>query len=336
MVIEAAGALTTVQDLGRKGYANRGIQENGACDKFSSRVANQLVGNRKDAAVLEMTLKGDCIRFTSEAVIALTGADMQPTVNGSRIPMYRPVAVQPGAVLNAGTAVFGLRMYLAVRGGINVPAVLGSRSTGLKCRMGGYEGRALRRGDILNIGQEDGGVMAQSDGNGGTGSDEAGSDGAAVRCSGREDRLRTLLPACGVRVADGKQYPQLRVVPGPQQEAFTEKGLQTFVGAVYHLSAQSDRMGCKLEGAAIETFHGSDIVSDGIVEGSIQVSSDGQPIVMLADHQTTGGYAKIGTLIRADVPRIAQMRPGDPVAFCFVTAEEAVLAARAMERQLSL
>lgn len=332
MVIESAGALTTVQDLGRRGYANRGIQENGACDKFSSRIANKLAGNREDAAVLEMTLKGDCIRFTSEAVIALAGADMQPTINGRRIPMYHPVAVESGAVLNAGTAVFGLRTYLAVRGGIHVPVVLGSRSTGLKCRMGGYEGRALRRGDVLEIGNEANFGMTGTDGSGGIN----GSGRAAAGDCGSEGCVKALLPSCGVRLAGGKQYPQLRVVPGPQQEAFTEKGLLTFTGEIYHLTAQCDRMGCKLEGPVIETFHGSDIISDGIVEGSIQVSSDGQPIVMLADHQTTGGYAKIGTLIRADVPRMAQMRPGDAVSFCFVTAGEAVLAARAMERQFDL
>ena len=327
MKVIAAGGLTTVQDMGRRGYASHGFQENGACDKYNYQLANLLAGNlpgeqSECQAVLEMTQKGVELLFTSREVVALTGADMAPCVNGKPVHMYRPLILEAGDVLTMGVAQVGLRGYLAVYGGISVPKRLGSRSTSLKCHLGGVDGRSLKENDML----------------------ESGADARAVerrvrQLAGRETMLSEILrrfplPSSGTRTDGEHQYTVLRLVEGPQQEAFTKAGIHTFENGVYQLSSQSDRMACRLSGPAVETFHGSDIISDGIVEGSVQVASDGMPIVMMADHQTTGGYAKIGTVISADIPRLAQKKPGDAVTFQFVTPEEAVTAARSVAEKL--
>lgn len=326
MEILSPGGMTTVQDMGRQGWQRFGYQENGACDKWSYRLADILAGN-SGAAALEMTFTGAQIRFTSREVIALTGADMKPQINNRDVGMYRPLAVEAGDVLSLHMARCGLRCYLAVHGGIDVPEVLGSRSTGLKCRLGGFEGRALKAGDVLDSAAEE---------------KEKERFLRFCRESGQPKNLTKLreeeylLPSSGTRVFEGGQCTVLRAVAGPQTEAFAPEGLSDFENSIYRLSAQSDRMACRLSGKAIKTVRGSDIISDGIVEGSVQVSSDGMPIVMMADHQTTGGYAKIATVISADMPRIAQMRPGDSVAFRFVDPREAVCAARKLEERLAV
>lgn len=326
--IISAGPLTTVQDLGRYGYAAQGFQESGACDKYSLKLANLLVGNTFGAAGLEFTLKGGTIRFTAPEVIAVTGADMRPELNGIPAPMFVPLHVKSGDVLTMGMAVSGLRGYLAAAGGIQVPVVMGSRSTNLKCRIGGLEGRALRDGDTLQSGTEVSGLHKKGwKDRKRHGTAEAKeqqqklwSDDETVRWLSRSSTpYRIMGEACIV---------MLRTVPGPQTEAFTQEGVRTFERSIYTLTADSNRMACKLSGPEVETVHGSDIISDGIVEGSVQVASDGRPIVMLADHQTTGGYAKIGTVISTDIPALAQLKPGDPVAFKFITPEEGIAACR--------
>ena len=312
--IMEAGPLTTVQDRGRRGFAAFGYQESGACDKYAMELGNILAGNEKTGdsgqAVLEFTLKGGKIGFTTREVIALTGADMDPRLNGSPIPMYCAVTAEPGDVLSMGTAVRGLRGYLAVYGGIRVPLVMGSRSTNLKCRIGGLEGRALQAGDVL---ETTGGLKEKKT--------------APLSLADPENEwLR--LPSNPYRIMGAQRTVLVRAVPGPQAEAFTEEGLHTFERSFYRLTTDSNRMACRFSGPAVGTFHGSDIISDGIVEGSVQISSDGMPIVMLADHQTTGGYAKIGTVISTDIPALAQLRPGEQAAFKFVTPEEGIAACR--------
>lgn len=365
--IISAGPLTTVQDLGRVGYAAQGFQESGACDKYALKLANLLVGNtpgqraekvsggagkqsdgengkfaanqaesRAGAAGLEFTLKGGVIRFTEPEVIALTGADMRPELNGDPVAMFRPLHVQSGDVLTMGMAVTGLRCYLAVAGGIQVPSVMGSRSTNLKCRLGGLEGRALRDGDMLQSGEN----KKKTSEKGRTGFQ--GLRTAAVQRQGQsrsrdheeglklDEEIGRWLSRSSTpyRIMGNECIVMLRTVPGPQLEAFTEEGIRTFEREIYTLTADSNRMACKLTGAAIETVNSSDIISDGIVEGSVQVASDGKPIVMLADHQTTGGYAKIGTVISTDIPALAQLKPGEKAAFKFVTPEEGIAACR--------
>lgn len=326
--IMKTGILATVQDLGRRGFAAQGFRESGACDKYSMKVANLLAGNldRPDqAAVLEFTMNGGAIRFTSPEILALAGADMAPALNGHPVPMYRPMLISPGDVLTLEPAGRGLRLYLAIYGGFRVPKIMGSRSTDLSCHIGGYGGRALKAKDVLES----------------EASDREKED-LASRLRGWEDAwalspeeewLR--LPSNHYRYKEGERLVVLRTVAGPQEEAFTSRGMEDFVSGVYRLSEKCDRMACRLKGPRIETVQSSDILSDGIMEGSVQVASDGLPMVMLADHQTTGGYAKIGTVISTDVPALAQLRPGQQVVFEFVKPWEGIRAYRKEERKLA-
>ena len=334
------GPLTTVQDAGRTGYAARGFRTCGAADGYAMRTANLLAGNPQaaGAAVLEMTLQGGKYQFDGDAVFALAGADMPAALDGRPVPAYTPLLARAGQVLAIGAARSGLRGYLAVFGGVDTPPVLGSRSTDLKCRMGGLDGRALKAGDVLPIGAAPAMVEQRWQ---------------QICAKGANRPLGTArTPARPWRFLGGRKLPLFRAVPGPQTDAFTAVGQAAFVHGVYALTADCDRMACKLQvyyqdnqkhpcgadcdrmacklqGPQIETVDGSDIVSDGIVAGSVQVSANGQPIVMLADHQTTGGYAKIATVISADLSAMAQLRPGEKLAFQYVTAAQAVAGARA-------
>lgn len=305
MKITAPGALTTVQDAGRTGYMSKGISPGGAMDVFSMKIANILVGNSPCDGVLEMTLTGVTAEFSSTEVIAVTGADMQPEINGKKIKMYASYEVSPGDVLKLGSAQSGMRAYLAVSGGFDIPPVMGSMSTNLKCAFGGYNGRALKRGDEIPLRQSVG------------------------------------LTLVGKRHAEGeaRSYDDsitLRVIPGPQDDLFTEKGLSTFFSSEYTVSSKSDRMGVRLDGEKAESKNGVDIISDGIALGSVQIPSAGTPIIMTADRQTTGGYAKIATVIGADMYKIAQARPGTRVRFEKTDFKTAVKLKRKEERRLKL
>lgn len=280
------GALSTVQDLGRFGYQRFGIGPAGVMDRTAYREANWLLGNPAGAAVLEMTLSGAKLEFLSAGRCAITGADMAASLNGAPAPRSRAFDVAAGDVLQFGLVRNGLRAYLAFGGGIDVPEVMGSRSTNLRCRLGGFMGRALTAGDEL----------------------------VALPDAGGEPR--ELPPHIY------QPEIELRYVPGPQQDMFDAAAYQVFDNTAYVVSAQSDRMGCRLDGGNLPTGAGTDIVSDGIAFGSVQVANSGQPIVLLADRQTTGGYAKIGTVLSLDLPLLAQALPGTKVRFRPVRAED--------------
>ncbi len=288
MKILQAGPLSTVQDLGRTGSQSLGFPVSGAMDTRALRIGNLLVGNPEGAAAVEMTLSGMTVEFTAAGVIALTGADMMPTLNGEPMPVWTAVYVHAGDRLVCGAAVRGLRAYFCVAGGIDVPEVMGSRSTALKVALGGFEGRKLAAGDWIGY--------------------AAARENAAGRSHTPDEYPETVV---------------LRAVPGPQDDLFTEKGLETFFGSVYTVTPASDRMGIRLEGEAVETVRTSDIISDGIAPGSVQIPSSGKPIVLMADRQTTGGYAKIATVCSFDLWRLAQARPGTKVVFRRVTLEAA-------------
>lgn len=332
--ILSAGPMTTIQDLGRQGYAGRGYRRCGACDKYAMRLANILAWNlsgEDNSPVVEFTLSGGRIRFTEEALIALTGADMCPKLDGSPVSMYRTVQVHPGQVLELGAARSGLRSYLAVNRGLDVPKMMGSSSTDAVCRIGGLDGKVLKAGDHLKIHQESWiwGKRIHAD--------------KVFACLQERDAEFLLtddlfwIKTASFRYRSMGQelLPVLRTVAGPQEDAFTAEAMNVLRRSVYRVSADSNRMACRLDGPRLEAEHGYDIVSDGIVEGSVQVSANGQPIVMLADHQTTGGYAKIGTVISADIPAIAQRRPGEHIGFLFITPEEANEAYRLEEKKLA-
>ncbi|NMP37695.1 MAG: biotin-dependent carboxyltransferase family protein [Clostridiales bacterium] len=292
MKITFPGALTTVQDLGRFGSMRFGFPASGAMDTDSARIANLLADNDEREAVLEMTMLGIKASFDSDCVIVLTGADMTPEINGEPIPMYAALEVRAGDILALSAAKSGLRCYMAVSGGFDIPSVMGSFSTNLKCAVGGFNGRALKAGDVLDF-------RTQQD----------------------------TLFGISARRLEEDEIPRhdefIRVVLGPQDDYFTDEGVSTFLSQVYTLSNASDRMGVRLEGESIQAKAKSDIISDGIALGSVQIPASGKPIIMMADRQTTGGYAKIATVISADIPSLAQKKPGDSIRFKAVDIKQA-------------
>ena len=287
------GLLTTVQDLGRYGYQRFGVPVSGAMDDFALRAANLMVGNEEGAAGLELTVLGPTILFESGASIAITGGDLSPVLNDDPVPLWETVNVPADSRLSFGGARDGLRSWLAVSGGIDVPVVMGSRSTYVRGGIGGLHGRALAAGDTLStLDASDSSVVTR--------------------------RLPEDFPAPSY----GNSH-HLRVVLGPQHEAFTEDAISTLLGSTYSVSMDQDRMGSRLEGPALEHRSGPDIVSDGSPLGAVQVPGDGTPIVLLADRGTTGGYTKIATVIGADVGLLAQAMPGDEVTFRAVSVDDA-------------
>jgi KipI family sensor histidine kinase inhibitor len=295
------GFLTTVQDLGRLGFQRLGVPVAGAMDPWALRTANRLVGNDDGDAALEATLVGPTLRFEADTVIAVCGGDLGPALNGAAIRQGRAVRVRRGDTLTFTGCRDGLRAVLAVAGGIAVPRVLGSRATYLPSGFGGFLGRALRAGDRVPLGEP----MSRAF--------------VARRMPFRPPRLA------------GPEY-DVRVMLGPQHEAFTAEGIETFLGSVYRVSATSDRVGCRFNGPRIAHVAGADIVSDATAFGSVQVSGDGLPIVLMADRGTTGGYTKIATVIGADLALIGQAAPGTAVRFRAVNAVEAARARSEMER----
>ncbi|MGM9584375.1 MAG: biotin-dependent carboxyltransferase family protein [Faecousia sp.] len=301
MTILSPGPLSTIQDVGRFGAMGMGFSPGGVMDSRSMQLANLLVGNAAGVGVVEMTMAGLTARFDCDCVIALTGADMCARLEEQMVKRYQAISVHAGDTLRMQTAQHGMRAYLAVAGGFDLPTVMGSMSTNLKCRLGGFHGRKLQRGDVLPLNQS-------------LSLNEPG------KC----------LPIPG-------EYPEevkLRVLLGPQEDAFTQQGLFTFLNETYTVTDQADRMGIRLSGAKIDSKSGVDIISDGIATGSIQIPASGTPIIMMADRQTTGGYAKIATVISADLPIAAQVRPGTQIRFAQVTEQEAVRLRREAVRQM--
>lgn len=290
-----SGPLLTVQDRGRFGYLKYGVGNAGAMDKDAYELANALVGNTQGEAALEATLMGPELCFTRDCVCAVTGADMKPTLSGIPVEMDKAFLALKGSVLKLGFTVNGCRSYIAFSGGIEVPQVMESRSTDMKCRIGGMEGRKLQDGDLLEL---------------------TDSSQSCVAILKKSKKIKT-------QKRTYEKIITVRVVMGPQDDAFSEKGLQTFLTGAYEVTSESDRMGIRLKGEPIESVDGVDIVSDGIAEGSIQVSNNGQPIVLMADHQTTGGYAKIATVLSVDIPLLAQAVPGSTVHFRKIGPDEA-------------
>ena len=295
------GMLSTIQDRGRYGYQRSGMPTAGAMDTFALRAANALLGNDDNAACIEATVLGPRIEILADTRIAVAGANVSPRLDGEPVPMWHAVPVSKGSRLEFRSPKDGMRAYLAVAGGIDVPLVMGSRATYMKAAIGGIEGRPLRAGDILNT---------------------LASDTADP----------AILPAITDEEAPtyGSNH-ELRVVLGPQRQAFTQEGIDTFLNSTYTVSINSDRMGYRLEGEPIEHTDGPDVISDGTPLGAIQVPGDGQPIILLADRGTTGGYTKIATVISPDLSKVAQAMPGHTITFRSVSIEEAQAAYRKQE-----
>jgi biotin-dependent carboxylase-like uncharacterized protein len=275
------GGLTTVQDVGRPGYAWLGVPHSGAADVPALRLANRLVGNPENAAALEVTLGGLVVRFASAATLALTGAPCSATAGSRALPGLAPVSVPAGTVLRLGLPESGLRTYMAVRGGIAVPATLGSRSTDV---LSGLGPPALAGGDRLPVGGMAAGDITV---------DVAPVEPVLTRTS-------------------------LRVLAGPRTEWFATDAVAALCREPYVVSTESDRVGVRLTGRAIERVRTDELPSEGLVTGAVQIPPDGQPVVFLADHPVTGGYPVLGVVVAADVPVVAQARPGGAVHFVSV------------------
>ncbi len=290
LAIVDPGPQTTVQDLGRPGHLRSGIPPSGPVDHRAFVLANRLVGNPDGAAGLEGAFTGPRFRVDGPTAVAVTGAEVPVTVNGQPASRWTTLHLDAGDVVKVGTARIGVRAYVAVAGGLEVPPVLGSRATYLRGRLGGLEGRALRPGD----------------------------------------RLRALPAAVPPRravppdaIPDLSGEPTIRVVLGPQADRFTEDGVAAFLEGTYEMLPESDRMGARLRGPRIAHARGHDVISDGTALGSIQVPGDGQPIVLLVDRQSTGGYTKLATVCSFDIGRFGQVKPGGRLRFRAITLAEA-------------
>jgi antagonist of KipI len=291
--VRAPGLLTTVQDLGREGFGPMGVSPSGAADAVALRIGNRLVGNTEGAAGLEMTLLGGTFVFPEHAEIALAGADFGATLDNEGVQLWSSVEVRAGQTLRMGSTLAGARCYLCMRGGIDVRLFLGSASTHLLSGLGGFEGRALRKGDVLRIGTAGGGF--------------------------RTFRKRKVAVRALEKLAPRKV---LRVTIGPQGDWFSESAQELLYKTTYRVTEESNRMGLRLEGAPIPPS-GKEMISEGVSLGAVQIPASGLPIILFVEQQTTGGYPKIANVISADLSNLGQLRPRDEIRFERVDIETA-------------
>lgn len=287
--IEKPGMLTTIQDIGRHGFQQYGVIVSGAMDTLALQTANILVGNAQDEAVLEVTMGGLRFKTDDDCVMAMTGAAIQGTING-RDPLqsYRPVALKAGDTVQLGPLLSGCRNYIAFGGGIDVPAIMNSKSTYLRAGIGGYKGRALKKGDALTV----------------------------YKHTAQQVKWQAEPPHYA------KKNWTVHVTAGPEWAQFTADSQQQFLTTRYDITAAADRMGYRLKGPPLQRVSAEELLSDAVLFGTIQVSNDAQPTVLLADRQTTGGYPRIAQVIASDLHVFAQMKPGDSIQFECVTLTE--------------
>jgi antagonist of KipI len=295
--VQRAGFLTSVQDLGRTGFRQFGVSTSGALDSFALRVANLLVGNDEGAAGLEITLGGLQLRFEGERVVAWCGGEFDVRIGSRALPAGHVAHLKPGDELKFGRARFGCRCWLTISGGIDVPTVLGSRSTDLRAQFGGLEGRTLRDGDILPLARR------------------PGSSAPATGISSWAGPHDWVSPA--------KRYPVLRFIRGVDWNRFNASTLQRFTSEAFSVSPDSDRMGVRLDGPELRREDETDLISEAVAPGTIQVPPSGKPILLLGDCQTIGGYPKIAHVITVDLGIAAQLRAGVDVRFLEVSLEDA-------------
>ncbi|CAM3789559.1 MULTISPECIES: 5-oxoprolinase subunit C family protein [Paenibacillus] len=312
------GLLVTVQDLGRFGYGKYGVITSGAMDKESHRVANWLVGNPDEAAALEITWSGFSLRMEEDGWIAVTGGDLSPRIEDTPVPMWRPVYVRRDSVLTFQQVRFGCRAYLAVSGGLNVPKVMDSRSTYLRAGIGGWEGRPLHAGDRLSTYPSR--LSNRS-------VDRSTITGAFY--APRWFALPGKIPATGQEVT-------VRAMPGRQYEDFDEVSQHGFFHQPFRIRPESDRMGYRLTGPDLRLTKAKEYVSEAVALGTIQVPADGQPIILMADRQTLGGYPKIAQIASVDIPLVAQLQPGGTLRFMEITLREAERLRDERERELAI
>ncbi|MGF3104152.1 biotin-dependent carboxyltransferase family protein [Rossellomorea sp. DUT-2] len=303
------GLLSTIQDLGRYGYQKYGVIVSGSMDPLAHKISNLLVGNDENEATLEMTLMGPTLEFRETTLISICGGDLSPTIDGKPVPLRRSLLIKAGSVLKFGACKSGCRSYLAIAGGFNVETVMNSKSTYVRAGIGGLNGRSLKEGDHL----EPGTIKKES-----------------------ENIIEYLLPylegndfteiewsISSEFISAYQQKKNIRVIPGSEYDLFSPESREHFFSEPFKVSAQSDRMGYRLEGPSLHLEKDYDMISEAVAFGTIQVPSNGKAIVLLADRQTTGGYPRIGQIASVDLPLIAQAKPGEELTFTIVSHEKA-------------
>lgn len=303
------GLLTSIQDLGRYGYQKHGVIVSGAMDSFSLRIANLLVGNQEGEAALELTLMGPSLRIEKDILMAITGGDLSPTVDGVLIPMWRPVYLKGGSTLQFGACKSGCRAYFSISGGYNIPEVMGSQSTYLRAGIGGFLGRALKKGDVLE-----------------TKAPQERSLRYMQQLAKEDSRASFVSTAWYIgrgHIPQDFGHVKIRITRGRQFDQFTADSIEHLLQSPFQVTPQSDRMGYRLSGASLKLENPSEMISEAVALGTIQVPPDGNPIILLADRQTAGGYPKIAQMATVDVGIVAQSRPGADIWFQEIPLAEA-------------
>ncbi|EEK61727.1 Regulator of kinase autophosphorylation inhibitor [Bacillus cereus 172560W] len=300
-----AGMFTTVQDLGRSYYQQFGVPVGGAMDKNALRLINMLVGNEENEAGLEMTILGPKLLIKKTTLLAIGGADMEPLLNGERIPLWRPILAEEGSMLCFGKVKSGCRAYVTFAGGIHIERTMGSKSTYIRASIGGIEGRMLKKGDCFQIGTYS--EMANR----------------FIQDLQKDERIKTKWVISNSVLPKYKKHPKLRVITDFEYDQFIEESRKAFFTKEYKVSNYADRMGYRVEGEVLNSIEEKEILSSPVTFGTIQVPNGGQPIILMADRQTTGGYPRMGNIISVDLPLLAQLKPGDYVSFEKITLEEA-------------
>jgi len=282
------GLQTTIQDLGRNGYSHYGISSSGAADDLSFRLGNLIVGNKENLAAIEMTLIGGDFKFDIDTNISLTGSKFDAKIDGESLHFYKNTPIQSGQVLSIGQSLQGSRCYLAVRGGIDINNVLFAKTTHLTSKMGGLNGRSLKKDDILKIGDKN--------------------------KYSNPIKLNKLLDI---------DMSKILIIKGLQSDYISKSTWKTFLSQNYIVSNLSNRMGIRLEGSSLKLDNENEIITEGVPLGAIQLPSNGFPIISFVEHQTTGGYPKIGNVISSELHKVGQLKPGDKFRFELVSLEKA-------------
>lgn len=292
MKVIKPGFQSTIQDLGRFGFSHFGISASGAADTISLRLGNLLLGNGQNSAGIEMTLLGGEYYFDSETIITITGSDFQPMLDGIPISLWETVTIKYGQILNFSATQSGARCYLCIKGGFTIDKILGSASTHLLTNIGGYNGRSLMKDDEI--------LFAGSSTN-----------------NFKRQRVKTDI------VNEIMRKEKIFVTKTPKSDYFSQETLDLFSSSIYNVSEESNRMGLRLSGSVLKQINNKDIITEGVSLGAIQISHDGNPIILFVEHQTTGGYPKIANVISAHLHKVGQLRPRDEIQFAFISIDEA-------------
>lgn len=302
------GLQSTIQDLGRHGYQKYGVIVSGAMDVYAMKIANIAVGNDENEGVLEITMIGPSLELEKGALISITGGNISPTINGKKFPMGRPVYLKEDCVLNFGACIAGCRSYLAIAGGFEVPKVMESKSTYLRAQFGGFNGRSLKKGDILN-----------------TGAKSVAAIKIIEKLQGITHKGEFVAPSwyMGDSTVDNTNSTIIRVFKDRQFDNISEESINKFFNSEFNVDNKSDRMGYRLCGEKIELKERLEMISEEVSVGTIQIPPDGNPIILLADRQTTGGYPKIAHVVSVDIQKIVQLKPNSKIKFKQITLKEA-------------